>query len=163
MAVTWRGTRRFPALVVICVAAPFLIVLIAVLSQGRWFPAGDMAQAELHMRGFFGHPPLVGAAGRIVTDDGYQGSHPGPSLWVSMLPLYLIGGRSSAALMASVVSVHVVSAVAALRLARLRYGWSFAGALGLVVIFVDDRVDPTSSSNRGIRGSRSFRSWSSSS
>ncbi|MEY4361542.1 MAG: hypothetical protein RL391_848 [Actinomycetota bacterium] len=88
------------------------------------------------MRGFFGHPPLVGAAGRIVTDDGYQGSHPGPSLWIAMLPVYLIGGRSSAALMASVVSVHVASAVVALRLAHLRYGRMFTAALGLVIVLV---------------------------
>ena len=50
-----------------------------------------MAQAELHVAGFFRHPPLVGAAGRIgemFTPYG-QGSHPGPALWFALLPAYL--------------------------------------------------------------------------
>ncbi|MEN9805271.1 MAG: hypothetical protein RIS41_2118 [Actinomycetota bacterium] len=129
--------RRFArtGVVVASVLAPFVSVLLVVLSQGRWFPAGDMAQAELHMRGFFADPPLVGAAGRILTESGFQGSHPGPSLWVAMLPMYLLGGRSSAALMVAVVSVHVVSAVAAIYLARRRYGWSVAVLVAFVIVF----------------------------
>lgn len=119
---------------VVSVVVPFLVVLVVVLAKGQWFPAGDMAQAELHMRGFFSHPPLVGAAGRILTDTGYQGSHPGPSLWVAMLPVYVIGGRTSAALMTAVVSVHLVSALAALWLARRRFGWSIAGVVALIIV-----------------------------
>lgn len=128
--------RRFArtGLVAASVLAPFVTVLIVVLAKGRWFPAGDMAQAELHMRGFFSHPPLVGAAGRILTESGFQGSHPGPSPWLAMLPVYLIGGRSSAALMVAVVSVHVVSAFGALWLARRRYGWSVAVLVAFVIV-----------------------------
>lgn len=128
--------RRFARTGVIAasVLAPFVTVLIVALSKGRWFPAGDMAQAELHMRGFFSHPPLVGAAGRILTESGFQGSHPGPSPWLAMLPVYLIGGRSSAALMVAVVSVHVVSAFAAIWLARRRYGWSVAVLVAFVIV-----------------------------
>lgn len=116
------------------IIAPFLSVLVIVLSAGRWFPGGDMAQAELHMRGFFDHPPLVGAAGRILTESGFQGSHPGPSPWLALLPVYVLGGRSSAALMVAVVSVHVVSALAAVWLARRRFGWSVAVVVAFVVV-----------------------------
>lgn len=128
--------RRFvrSGIVAASVLAPFLTVLVVVLAKGRWFPAGDMAQAELHMRGFFAHPPLVGAAGRILTESGFQGSHPGPSPWIAMLPVYLVGGRSSAALMVAVVSVHVVSSAAAIWLARRRYGWSVAVLVAFVIV-----------------------------
>lgn len=130
-------TRVRSLLVAVSVAAPFVVALIAVLSKGRWYPAGDMAQAELHMRGFFGNPPLVGAAGRIVDDTGFQGSHPGPSLWFAMLPVYVIGGRSSAALMTAVVSVHLVSAAVAVWLAHRRFGWSGVMiASTIVLLFV---------------------------
>ena len=121
-------------LVAVAVATPFITALVVVLSKGRWYPAGDMAQAELHMRGFFGNPPLVGAAGRIIDDTGFQGSHPGPSLWFAMLPVYVIGGRSSAALMAAVVSVHLVSTAVAMWLARRRFGWSGVMVVSLLVL-----------------------------
>ncbi|MDA3001314.1 MAG: hypothetical protein O3C62_06505 [Actinomycetota bacterium] len=88
-----RPSRVRWLLVAMSVVAPFVVALVVVWSKGRWYPAGDMAQAELHMRGFFGNPPLVGAAGRIIDDTGFQGSHPGPSLWFAMLPVYLIGVR----------------------------------------------------------------------
>lgn len=95
-----------------------------------------MAQAELHMRGFFSHPPLVGAAGRIVGDTGIQGSHPGPSLWVAMLPVYILGGRTSGALMAAVVSVHLAAVVGALWLAKRRGDWALAVPVGVVALLV---------------------------
>ena len=41
---------------------PLVVALISV-SRETWYPTGDMAQAELHVAGFFSHPPLVGAAG----------------------------------------------------------------------------------------------------
>lgn len=135
VGVDQRSLTRI-GVVAVAILAPFVTVLVVVLAAGRWFPAGDMAQAELHMRGFFSHPPLVGAAGRILTESGVQGSHPGPSLWVAMLPVYLLGGRSSGALMVAVSSVHVVSALAAIWLARRRYGWSVAVVVSFVVVAV---------------------------
>ena len=78
------------------IAVPLVVALVSV-SRETWYPTGDMAQAELHVAGFFRHPPLVGAAGRIgsmFTPYG-QGSHPGPALWVALLPMYLLTGRSS--------------------------------------------------------------------
>jgi hypothetical protein len=119
------------------IIAPIVVAVVTLILGDRWFPAGDMAQAELHMRGFFRHPPLVGAAGRIVSDSGFQGSHPGPSLWVAMLPVYLLGGRSSSALMAAAASVHILSVVWILYLARRRGGqvlmWSMAFGILAVI------------------------------
>jgi hypothetical protein len=119
------------------IIAPIVVAVVVVLFGDRWFPAGDMAQAELHMRGFLRHPPLVGAAGRIVSDSGFQGSHPGPSPWVAMLPVYLLGGRSSSALMAAAASVHIASIAWIMLLAWRRGGlvlaWSMAfGVLAVV-------------------------------
>lgn len=128
------AARTRSILIAISIATPFIVTLLVVFSKGRWYPAGDMAQAELHMRGFFAHPPLVGAAGRIVDDTGFQGSHPGPSLWFAMLPVYLLGGRTSASLMAAVVSVHLVAAAAALWLARRRFGGSGVIVVALVIL-----------------------------
>lgn len=118
------------------IIAPIVVAVVMLILGDRWFPAGDMAQAELHMRGFFGHPPLVGAAGRIVSDSGFQGSHPGPSLWVAMLPVYLLGGRSSAALIAAAASVHIVSVVWILYLARRRGGQVLMWCMGFGVLAV---------------------------
>lgn len=115
---------------------PIIVALVVLLRGHAWFPAGDMAQAELHMRGFFSNPPLVGAAGRIVSDTGFQGSHPGPGLWVAMLPVYLIGGRSAHALLAAAASVHIVSVVLAVRLAFHRGGRLLAVLTALAALLV---------------------------
>lgn len=122
--------------VAVLVSIPMFAALIVLLGGARWFPCGDMAQAELHMRGFLGNPPLVGAAGRIVDNSGFQGSHPGPSLWVAMYPVYALGGRSSGALMTSVVSVHLVSIIAAVWLVVRRWG-RWAGVIsGLSILLL---------------------------
>ena len=126
----WKTTGIIAAIV----SAPLLIAVVTLIAREPWFPAGDMAQAELHMRGFFTHPPLVGAAGRIVGDAGTQGSHPGPALWVAMLPVYLFGSRSSDALMLAVVSVHIVSILAAVMLAYRRGGRLLAALTGLATL-----------------------------
>ena len=103
------GTLDRCTVVVTClIIVPVAISLIRAGSH-TWFPTGDMAQAELHMRGFWRHPPLVGAAGRIgnfMVPFG-QGSHPGPAMWVAMLPVYLLLGRTSFALLAAVATVQL--------------------------------------------------------
>lgn len=134
--VSTRRLSREAALMAVVVSVPMLAALIVLLGGDRWFPCGDMAQAELHMRGFLSHPPLVGAAGRIVDDNGFQGSHPGPSLWVLMYPVYAIGGRTSASLLAAVVSVHLASIFVAVRLALRRWGRSGAAAVGLLCLIL---------------------------
>ncbi|MEZ5255323.1 MAG: hypothetical protein R2705_00055 [Ilumatobacteraceae bacterium] len=110
-----RGTRL--VWVGAALAALPVVLALAVVAGTRWYPTGDMAQAELHVRGIWSHPPLVGAAGGIADADGFQGSHPGPSLWFAMYPVCALLGRSSFGLMAGAVSVHLVSFAVALLLA----------------------------------------------
>jgi hypothetical protein len=136
LATPRRSMWLFVVVVSLLAVMPIIVAVVALLSGDAWFPAGDMAQAELHMRGFISNPPLVGAAGRIVSDTGFQGSHPGPGLWVAMLPVYLIGGRSSHALLAAAASVHIVSVVLAVRLAFHRGGRLLATLTALAALLV---------------------------
>ena len=136
LAVPRRSMWLFVVVVSLLAVTPIIVAVVELLSGDAWFPAGDMAQAELHMRGFFSNPPLVGAAGRIVSDTGFQGSHPGPGLWVAMLPVYLIGGRSSHALLAAAASVHIVSVVIVVRLAFHRGGRLLATLTALAALLV---------------------------
>jgi hypothetical protein len=134
---TW-GQRRA---VLVCLAGAVVVMLpacvaLVALARPQWYPTGDMAQAELHVRGFWSHPPLVGAAGRIQGTDGTQGSHPGPALWLSMWPLYALGGASSFALQVSVVVVHLVTVALALWLAIRRGGAAFAAILAATLVVV---------------------------
>ena len=126
--------RPLPTVVPVIAAAvivliPAIVAAIAVL-RPQWYPTGDMAQAELHVRGFWSHPPLVGAAGRIANADGVSGSHPGPLLWLAMWPMYAIGGATSASLVVSVVLVHVATLVLALWLAVRRGGLGLRAGAG---------------------------------
>jgi hypothetical protein len=114
---------------------PPIVAGIAVM-RPQWYPTGDMAQAELHVRGFWSHPPLVGAAGRIQDAAGVQGSHPGPLLWLALWPVYALGSSTSAALVVSVVLVHLVAIALALWLAARRGGAVFAVALGAALAIV---------------------------
>ena len=136
LAAPRRSMWLFVVVVSLLAVTPIIVAVIAMLSGDAWFPAGDMAQAELHMRGFLSNPPLVGAAGRIVSDSGLQGSHPGPGLWVAMLPVYLLGGRSSHALLAAAASVHIVSVIIAVRLAVHRGGRLLAMFTALAALVV---------------------------
>ena len=136
LAAPRRSMWLFVVVVSLLAVTPIIVAVIAMLSGDAWFPAGDMAQAELHMRGFLSNPPLVGAAGRIVSDSGLQGSHPGPGLWVAMLPVYLLGGRSSHALLAAAASVHIVSVIIAVRLAVHRGGRLLAMLTALAALLV---------------------------
>ncbi|MGA0879748.1 MAG: hypothetical protein ACO3SP_11580, partial [Ilumatobacteraceae bacterium] len=134
--VLWSSDRRLVSWLTVATIVPALVALVILSSGDTWFPGGDMAQAELHMRGFFSHPPLVGAAGRIVSDTGVQGSHPGPSLWVAMLPVYLLGGRTSAALMTAVVSVHLVAIAGIIWLSSRRGGAALAWGSAVAVLLI---------------------------
>lgn len=105
--------------VLVLLTIPVVTTLVCVHQQ-HWYPTGDMAQAELHMRGFFGHPPLVGAAGRIgsILEPYGQGSHPGPAMWFAMLPVYLLFGRTAYGLMVAVAVVQLAFLVGAVWLVR---------------------------------------------
>ncbi len=123
-----------PVAALAALAALPALVALAVISSKHWYPTGDMAQAELHLRGIWAHPPLVGAAGRITSDLGVQGSHPGPSLWFAMYPVYALFGRTSFGAMAAVTSVNVVAFVGALWLARRRGGTPLLLLVGLLLV-----------------------------
>ncbi|HEY7627535.1 MAG TPA: hypothetical protein VH761_10720 [Ilumatobacteraceae bacterium] len=108
---------------VAAIAVPLIVALISV-SRERWYPTGDMAQAELHVRGFFHHPPLVGAAGRIGTPfvPYGQGSHPGPALWVALLPVYLLTGKSSFGIELGMTLLQLAFIVATVVVVRRLFG-----------------------------------------
>ncbi len=121
--VSWLTERPWRMIVLAAVVAIIPAIVTLVRLAGRhWYPTGDMAQAELHVRGFWHSPPLVGAAGRIESDAGVQGSHPGPSLWFLLYPVYALFGRTSFGLMVSVTAVDLVSFLVALWLAFRRGG-----------------------------------------
>lgn len=134
---TWQSARpvtRVAALVLaaVVVLLPAIVTAVAIV-RPQWYPTGDMAQAELHVRGFWSHPPLVGAAGRIQNAAGVQGSHPGPLLWLAMWPLYALFGSTSTSLVASVVTVHVVTMSLILWLGVRRGGAWFGTSLAIVL------------------------------
>ena len=132
----WSTRWWLVTALVVLVCAPIVVAIVTLWSRAHWYPAGDMAQAELHLRGFWSDPPLVGAAGRIVGHDGTQGSHPGPGLWVAMWPVYFIGGRTSGALMAAVGSVHITSVFLILAMAWRRGGKLLTIIFGFVVLLL---------------------------
>jgi len=129
------NVERWAWVVLAIVAAVPVVVGLVALRHPHWYPAGDMAQAELHVRGFWNHPPLVGAAGRLGTLVD-QGSHPGPALWLAMYPVYALAGRTSYGLMLGAASVHLVSIVVILWLARRRAGLAFTIALGVAIVII---------------------------
>ena len=119
---------------VVAMLAPFVMAIIAFWGK-QWYPTGDFAQAELHMRGFFAHPPLVGAAGRIGTL-AEQGSHPGPSMWVALLPVYVLLGRSAIALAISGLVFNAAVALGCVWTAKRTGGdvWAVIVSVGTAVL-----------------------------
>lgn len=130
----WGGWRVV-ALLLVPVAIPLVAVLVG-MGDETWYPTGDLAQAELHVRGFPDHPPLVGAAGRIgvIGVPFGQGSHPGPSLWVAMAPAYFLSGQTSFGLMAGMVTLHAAAIVGAVVAARRLGGVPLAAGVALLSV-----------------------------
>lgn len=121
----------------VAVVVLFLVPLVVALISGSretWYPTGDMAQAELHVAGFFSHPPLVGAAGRIgdVFAPYGQGSHPGPAMWFALLPVYLLTGRSSFGMELGMTIMQLAFLVATIVVVRRLVG-GLGGLLTAVV------------------------------
>ena len=98
-------SRRLTPLWVAIGALPLVIAIIA-LSRATWYPIGDLAQAALRQQSFWGHPPLVGPAGRIGTF-GQQGNHPGPAMFWMTWPLWKLLGGSGWAYQASVALLAI--------------------------------------------------------
>jgi hypothetical protein len=125
-------TRPVVLLAPVCAA---LVVLLVAMAREQWFPTGDLGQAELHVRGFLRHPPLVGAAGRIGTITE-QGSHPGPSLWVILYPTYLLFGESAFGMMAGMVVLHTAAIIGTVVVARRVGGVGLAVAVAVVLAVI---------------------------
>lgn len=102
------------------------------LRSVAWYPTGDLAQAELRMIRFFDHPPLVGAAGRIVNEEGVQGNHPGPAMFWALWPAWRLLGGSAWAFATSTAILNAIGAAASVWLVSRRLGrrgaiaWGFA-------------------------------------
>ncbi|HMJ78838.1 MAG TPA: hypothetical protein VK507_22835 [Iamia sp.] len=114
-----------------------VLVLVVALAQRTWYPTGDQAQAELRMLSLPGDVPLVGAAGRIIADDGTQGNHPGPLMFWATWPLYRLLGGSSWAFEAATALVNGAGLVASVALVARRIGRGttlWYGAVTLVLV-----------------------------
>lgn len=131
-----RSVNGWIVLAAAITVAPILAVVLQ-LRGVTWYPTGDLAQAEMRMLRFFDHPPMVGAAGRIVNDAGIQGNHPGPAMFWAIWPLWKLLGGTAWAFEASTASVNAAWAVLSIVLAGRRLGrsgallWSLAMA-GLI-------------------------------
>ena len=139
-----RWSRRVPTgngssfeigwlLICFVVGLPLLVVTVA-LAQRNWYPTGDLAQAELRMRSLPQHPPLVGAAGRIVDAQGRQGSHPGPLMFWVTWPIYALLGRSAWALEAATALVNLAWLSISVWLVRRRAGLAVTAWYGTVCL-----------------------------
>ncbi|MCU1371714.1 MAG: hypothetical protein JWO77_2908 [Ilumatobacteraceae bacterium] len=131
-----RGADRRWLLIAVVVAVPIL-VLIAALAQRTWYPTGDQAQAELRMLSLPGHPPLVGAAGRIADEQVRQGNHPGPLMFWVTWPAYKLLGSSSWAFEAATALVNVAWLTLSVWLVKRRAGLgacAWFGGIALVLI-----------------------------
>lgn len=118
----------------VVLAALPLALGLGLLAQRTWYPIGDYAQANLRLLSFWRHPPLVGAAGRIVGPGGVQGNHPGPAqFWLSW-PAWRALGGSSWAVNASVALTNLLGAAVAVACARRVGGRTGAAAVGVVAL-----------------------------
>lgn len=122
--------RRHVALLGLALAVPLITALAAVRTP-RWYPAGDFAQAEMHVRAVPMDMPLVGAAARVGTILD-QGSHPGPGGAVALTVPYRVFGSSGWSLMVATVVVHLVAMTAAIVVGRRVGGLRVAALLAVV-------------------------------
>lgn len=127
-----RGDRRW--LLIAAVVAVPILVLIGALAQRTWYPTGDQAQAELRMLSLPGHPPLVGAAGRIADEQYRQGNHPGPLMFWSTWPAYKALGGSSWAFEAATALVNLAWLALSVWLVKRRAGIGACAWYGFVAL-----------------------------
>ena len=130
-------------MLVAALAVPILVSGIALAVKG-WQPVGEMAMAELRLRGFWSHPPDLGAVARIRVGDR-SAAHPGPIAYWLLYPVYALLGRSPAGLTIAVATAAAAWLGAGVVLVARRAGTAaaalltatwllFAGGLGVVVV-----------------------------
>lgn len=116
-------------------AVPILVALVSAHSP-TWYPTGDLAQAELHIRAVPMHMPLLGAAGRFGTIFD-QGSHLGPAGAIALSVPYRLLGSSSWSVMGAVVALHLLALAASLvmmrRLAGVGAMWALAAVSAVMI------------------------------
>ncbi|MFM7223993.1 MAG: hypothetical protein ACKO1Y_00940 [Actinomycetota bacterium] len=111
-----RGAARrlFPVLVIVSVAAPFVVVLVATIGE-RWYPGSDIALEILRIADVGGrHTPLTGVISRFGWD------HPGPLLFYVLAPFHWVGGVRGVLL--GVLLVNLAAALGVCWAARRRGG-----------------------------------------
>lgn len=127
----------------VVLVAPLVVALVAA-ARPRWYPVQDLAQYELRVRDVGGrHTPLIGLAGRI--GPWYDpGSHPGPLSFWMLAPVYRLLGSTSAALIASAISLHALALGLVLWMAKRRGGITLVvvltGALAVLTRFYGPNV-----------------------
>ncbi|MFM7271357.1 MAG: hypothetical protein ACKO2C_06950 [Actinomycetes bacterium] len=122
---------RGHAAAVAVVAVLTIGVLIAAVRLARlpWYPASDLALAELAVRRVgTSHTPLLGAYSR------YGWAHPGPALWYVLAPWYRLGGERSATLLAGVFLLDVASVATTLGVLLRRAGARITIVAGALLI-----------------------------
>ncbi|UDY36464.1 hypothetical protein [Dermatobacter hominis] len=129
----WRAGDRVPTvLLALAVAIPAVVAGAALAAKG-WQPVGELAMAELRLRGFWGHPPDLGAVARIRVGDR-SAAHPGPLAYWLLYPVYAAFGRGPTGLALAVGSVAAAWAAASVVLVARRAGAVVAGLLAAVLL-----------------------------
>lgn len=115
-------------------ALPLLAALVVALGE-HWYPTGDFAYIELHLRAIPFDPPLVGVAGRFgsIFD---QGSHAGPAMAYALWPIYAAFGRSAQSLLLATVFHHLVAFGATVVVLRRAGGAGLAVIAGVVIAWM---------------------------
>ena len=130
---TAAGDERLAtALLALAVAVPAVVAGAALAAKG-WQPVGELAMAELRLRGFWGHPPDLGAVARIRVGD-QNAAHPGPLAYWLLYPVYALFGRGPTGLAVAVGSVAAAWVAASVVLVSRRVGAVVAGGLAAVLL-----------------------------
>jgi hypothetical protein len=125
------------AVAITLVALAPLAILAVKAGLSTWYPGGDRALIELHVRDVGSHTPLIGPYSR------YGWSHPGPLLyWVLAVP-YRVLGSSSSALLASVVVVNLISIAGLLGVAWRRGRLPLLTIAALLAVLLVRYLPPT--------------------
>jgi hypothetical protein len=128
-----RARRGLVAAAVVLVAVPFVTALV-VVHEPRWYPSLEHAETELHVRDVgTTHTPLTGLIGRLGAV-GERGSHPGPTSFYALAPVYRLAGSTPWALQVSTVVLHLSAVGAALWIAHRRGGLRLVLLVGGVLV-----------------------------
>lgn len=118
-----------------------MVVSAVVLATKGWQPVGEMAMAEFRLRGFWSHPPDLGAVARLRVDAQVV-AHPGPAAYWLLYPVYALFGRSASGLTLSVSVVASAWAGAAVMLTARRAGAAAATLLAGALLVMIGGLDP---------------------